>query len=190
MEMGGISKMSEMDILRLWKLFVCCSIVWVGPPQFLGKICNLSSCQYCYEYDSKRNFFPVIISNTCFFPAIISKSDSFPAIISENHKRIQRTEVEYLNLALLFHFLGYQSYMLPKNVGDAGNDFLFSAQLFQIYRISWNGTCQKIRSIQNLSSKNFSQVGPVELWKNKTTGQFSIIHWNGRSIRFPVSLNP
>ena len=84
----------------------------------------------------QRNFFPVIISNTCFFPAIISKSDSFPAIISENHKRIQRTEVEYQNLAPLFHFLGYQSYILAKNVGDAGNDFLFSAQLFQIYRIS------------------------------------------------------
>ena len=33
-------------------------------------------------------------------------------------------------------------------------------------------------------------MGPVELWKNKTTGQFSIIHWNGRSIRFPISLNP
>ena len=97
-----------------------------SPPQFLGKIRNLSSCQYCYEYDSKRNFFPAIISNTYFFPAIIS----------ENHKRIQRTEVEYQNLAPLFHFLGYQSSMLPKNVDDAGNDFLFSAQLFQIYRIS------------------------------------------------------
>ena len=164
------------------------SMGWSTP--ILGKIRDLSSCQYCYEYDSKRNFLPVIFSNTCFFPAIISKSDSFPAIISENHKQIQRTEVEHPNLALLFHLLGYQSSMLPKNVGDAGNDFLFSAQLFQIYRISWNGTCQKIGSIQYLSSKNFSQVGPVELWKNKTTGQFSIIHWNGRSIRFPVPLNP
>ena len=90
------------------------SMGWSTP--ILGKIRDLSSCQYCYEYDSKRNFLPVIFSNPCFFPAIISKSDSFPAIISENHKRIQRTEVEYQNLAPLFHFLGYQSSMLPKNL--------------------------------------------------------------------------
>ena len=34
-----------------------------------------------------------------------------------------------------------------------------------------------------------TKEGTVELWKNKRTGQFSIIHWNGQSIRFPVSLN-
>ena len=154
------------------------SMGWSTP--ILGKIRSLSSCQYYYEYDSGSSFFPAIISKIC----------SFPAIISENHKRIQRTEVEYQNPAPWFHFLGYQTSMLPKNVGDAGNDFLFSAQLFQIYRISWNGTCQKNRSIQDLPSKNLSKEGPVELWKNKRTGQFSVIHWNGRSIRFPVSLNP
>ena len=31
--------------------------------------------------------------------------------------------------------------------------------------------------------------GPVELWKNKGTGSFSITYWNDRRIRFPVPLN-
>ena len=94
-----------------------------------------------------------------FLPAIISKSNFFPVIISENHNWFQRIEIEYQNPVAWFHFLVYHPYILAKNVCDAGNDFLFSADLFQIILniMKWNLTNK--RSIQHISSKYFWQRG-------------------------------
>ena len=60
--------------------------------------------QLWYQVNEKQKILN-IIQRVIFLPAIISKSIFFPAIISENHKWIQRIEIENQNPAARFHFL-------------------------------------------------------------------------------------
>ena len=60
--------------------------------------------QLWYQVNEKQNILN-IIQRVIFLPAIISKSIFFPAIISENHKWIQRIEIENQNPVAWFRFL-------------------------------------------------------------------------------------
>ena len=86
MEMGGISTMSEMDILRLWKLFVCCSIVWVGPPQFWGK--------------STVNIIMNMIQGAVFSRPLFQRFVLFLLLF---HKTINEFKEQKLNIKILLH---------------------------------------------------------------------------------------
>ena len=60
--------------------------------------------QLWYQVNEKQKILN-IIQRVIFLPAIISKSIFFPAIISENHKWIQRIEIENQNPVAWFRFL-------------------------------------------------------------------------------------
>ena len=56
-------------------------------------------------------------------------------------------------------------------------------------QLIWN--MKKREEARKTSQVNIAcREGPVELWKNKGTSDFSTIHWNGWSIPFPAPLNP
>ena len=89
--MGRISKMSEMDILRLWKLFVCCSIVWVGPPPFWEKSAPLAAV----------NIIMNMIQGAVFSRPLFQRFVLFLLLF---HKTINEFKEQKLNIQILLHY--------------------------------------------------------------------------------------
>ena len=87
---GEDLKFSEMDILWLWKLFVCCSIVWVGPPPFWEKSAPLAAV----------NIIMNMIQGAIFSRPLFQRFVLFLLLF---HKTINEFKEQKLNIKILLH---------------------------------------------------------------------------------------
>ena len=68
--------------------------------QIFGKIRNLSSCQYCYEYDSTRNFSLPLFQILVFFLLLFQRVILFLLLFQ---KTINEFKEQKLNIKILLH---------------------------------------------------------------------------------------
>ena len=98
---GEDLKFSEMDILWLWKLFVWCSIVWVGPPPFWEKSATLAAVNTVMNMIQREIFFLSFFQILVFFLLLFQRVILFLLLFQ---KTINEFKEQKLNIQILLHY--------------------------------------------------------------------------------------